>query len=101
MLLKFLKVKNMLLFQFYFVLLWQHTSLYMIIFIANLQRIPKSVFEAATIDGATEGIIIRKIVLPALAGVIYTCSVLAISGSLKSFDLVFAMTVEDLFIILM
>ncbi|MGD1818952.1 MAG: carbohydrate ABC transporter permease [Pleomorphochaeta sp.] len=75
-----------------FVLLWQHTSLYMVIFIANLQRIPKSVFEAATIDGASEGIIIRKIVLPALAGVIYTCSVLAISGSLKSFDLVFAMT---------
>jgi len=75
-----------------FVLLWQHTSLYMIIFIANLQRIPKSVFEAATIDGASESMIIRKIVLPALTGVIYTCSVLAIAGSLKSFDLVFAMT---------
>lgn len=75
-----------------FVLLWQHTSLYMVIFIANLQRIPKSVFEAAVIDGASEGVIIWKIVLPALAGVIYTSSVLAISGSLKSFDLVFAMT---------
>ncbi len=75
-----------------FVLLWQHTSLYMIIFIANLQRIPSSVFEAATLDGASEATIIWKIVLPELAGVIYTCSVLAISGSLKSFDLVFAMT---------
>lgn len=75
-----------------FVLLWQYTSLYMVIFIANLQRIPKSVFEAATIDGASEWMIIRKIVLPALSGVIYTCSVLAISGSLKSFDLIFAMT---------
>lgn len=75
-----------------FVLLWQHTSLYMVIFIANLQRIPNSIFEAAVLDGASEWVIIRKIVLPALAGVIYTCSVLAISGSLKSFDLVFAMT---------
>lgn len=75
-----------------FVLLWQFTSLYMIIFIANLQRIPQSIFEAATLDGASESTIIRKIVLPELAGVIYTCSVLAISGSLKSFDLVFAMT---------
>lgn len=75
-----------------FVLLWQYTSLYMIIFIANLQRIPSSVFEAATLDGASEATIIWKIVLPELSGVIYTCSVLAISGSLKSFDLVFAMT---------
>jgi len=74
------------------VLLWQHTSLYMVIFLANLQRIPESVFEAATIDGAKESTIISKIVLPELAGVIFTCSVLAISGSLKSFDLVFAMT---------
>jgi raffinose/stachyose/melibiose transport system permease protein len=31
-------------------------------------------------------------VRPELAGVIFTCSVLAISGSLKSFDLVYAMT---------
>jgi raffinose/stachyose/melibiose transport system permease protein len=74
------------------VLLWQHTSLYMVIFLANLQRIPDSVFEAAVIDGAKESTIIGKIVLPALSGVIFTSSVLAISGSLKSFDLVFAMT---------
>lgn len=74
------------------VLLWQHTSLYMVIFLANLQRLPESVFEAAVIDGAKESTIIMKIVLPALANVIFTCSVLAISGSLKSFDLVFAMT---------
>ena len=74
------------------VLIWQHTSLYMVIFLANLQRIPESVFEAATLDGAKESTIIARIVLPALANVIFTCSVLAISGSLKSFDLVFAMT---------
>ncbi|MDD3058774.1 MAG: sugar ABC transporter permease, partial [Sphaerochaeta sp.] len=40
------------------VLLWQHTSLYMVIFLANLQRIPSSVFEAAVIDGAKETTII-------------------------------------------
>ncbi|MGE4585284.1 MAG: carbohydrate ABC transporter permease [Sphaerochaeta sp.] len=74
------------------VLLWQHTSLYMVIFLANLQRIPNSVFEAAVIDGAKESTIIFKIVLPAMSTVIFTSSVLAISGSLKSFDLVYAMT---------
>ena len=54
------------------VLLWQYTSLYMVIFLANLQRIPSSVFEAALIDGAKESTIIWKIVLPALSTVIFT-----------------------------
>ncbi len=59
------------------VLLWQHTSLYMVIFLANLQRIPNSIFEAAIIDGASESMIIWKIVLPALSNVIFTSSVLS------------------------
>ncbi|MCG8452284.1 MAG: sugar ABC transporter permease [Spirochaetales bacterium] len=75
-----------------FVLLWMHTSLYMVMFLANMQRIPKSSLEAARIDGAKEGTILIKIVLPALANVIFTSSIFAISGSLKSFDLIFAMT---------
>lgn len=75
-----------------FVLLWMHTSLYMVMFLANMQRIPKSSLEAAKMDGASESTILLKIVLPALANVIFTSSIFAISGSLKSFDLVFAMT---------
>lgn len=75
-----------------FVLLWMHTSLYMVIFYANMQRIPSSMLEAAVIDGASEFRILTKVVVPSLAGVIFTCSIFAISGSLKSFDLVFAMT---------
>lgn len=89
---KIFENKNYAMIPILIVLLWQHTSLYMVIFLANLQRIPDSVFEAATIDGAKESTIIRHIVLPALANVIFTCSILAISGSLKSFDLVYAMT---------
>jgi len=75
-----------------FVLLWMHTSLYMVMFLANMQRIPKSSLEAAKIDGAKESTILWSIVLPALSNVIFTSSIFAISGSLKSFDLVFAMT---------
>ncbi len=75
-----------------FVLLWMHTSLYMVMFLANMQRIPKSSIEAAKMDGAGESVILWRIVLPALANVIFTSSIFAISGSLKSFDLVFAMT---------
>lgn len=75
-----------------FVLLWMHTSLYMVMFLANMQRLPRSMMEAAVIDGAGEAKIFFRLILPSLAGVIFTSSIFAISGSLKSFDLVYAMT---------
>lgn len=75
-----------------FVLLWVYTGTYLIIFLANLQNIDPNIIEAAQIDGATDGQIFRKIIVPQLYGVIVLTSILAISGSLKSFDLLFAMT---------
>ena len=75
-----------------FVILWMYTGTYLIIFLANLQKIDTSVIEAAKIDGATEMQALRYIILPALSGVIVTSAILAISGSLKSFDLIYVMT---------
>ncbi len=74
------------------VILWMFTGFYMIIFLANMQRIDPAVIEAARIDGAKESGILWHITLPALSGVIITTAILAISGSLKSFDLLYAMT---------
>jgi raffinose/stachyose/melibiose transport system permease protein len=74
------------------VMLWMYTGLYVVIFLANLQRIDVSIIEAAKIDGAGEGQTLWYIILPALSGVIVTCAILAISGSLKSFDLLYTMT---------
>ncbi|NLV59822.1 MAG: sugar ABC transporter permease [Clostridiales bacterium] len=74
------------------VILWMFTGFYMIIFLANLQRIDPAIIEAARIDGAKEGRILWHISLPALSGVIVTTAILAISGSLKTFDLIYAMT---------
>jgi raffinose/stachyose/melibiose transport system permease protein len=74
------------------VMLWMYTGLFVIIFLSNLQRIDTSIIEAAKIDGASEGQILWHIILPALSGVIVTCAILAISGSLKSFDLIYTMT---------
>ena len=75
-----------------FVLLWVYTGTYLIIFLANLQNIDPNIIEAAQIDGATDGQIFIKIIVPQLYGVIVLTSILAIAGSLKSFDLLFAMT---------
>jgi len=74
------------------VILWMFTGFYMIIFLAYMQRIEPSIIEAARIDGAKEGKILRHIVLPAMIPEIVTCSILAISGSLKTFDLIYGMT---------
>ena len=74
------------------VILWMYTGFYMLIFLANLQKIDVSVIEASKIDGANEMQTLRYIILPALSGVIVTCAILAISGSLRSFDLIFSMT---------
>jgi multiple sugar transport system permease protein/raffinose/stachyose/melibiose transport system permease protein len=74
------------------VLLWQHTSLYMVIFLANMQRLPNSVIESAQLEGAGEWTIFSRIVVPMLGYVIFINSVLAISGSFKSFDLIYSMT---------
>src|SRR4030043_1474057 len=75
-----------------FVLLWLYTGTYLIIFLANLQNIDPNIVEAAQMDGATDGQIFRKIIVPQFYGVLVLASILAIGGSLRSFDLVFAMT---------
>jgi multiple sugar transport system permease protein/raffinose/stachyose/melibiose transport system permease protein len=75
-----------------FVILWVYTGLYMVIYIANFQRIPPSVIEAAIIDGASEGQVLGRVILPSMVGVLFTTAVFAISGSLRSFDLIYSMT---------
>jgi raffinose/stachyose/melibiose transport system permease protein len=75
-----------------FVIIWQFIGLYMIIFLAALQNIPQDISEAADIDGANEGIKFFKIRLPLLWPTIASAAVLCISGSMRSFDLIFVMT---------
>lgn len=75
-------------------LLWIYTGFYMVVFLANMQRIDKEILEAAMIDGANETRVFTRIVFPLLAGVVFVNSILAIAGSLRGFDLIFAMTAE-------
>ncbi|MDY0094263.1 MAG: sugar ABC transporter permease [Candidatus Vecturithrix sp.] len=75
-----------------FVILWMYTGMYMIVFLANLQKIDPAMIEAAVIDGASEFQILRKVILPSMLGILFTTSVYAIAGSMKSFDLIWAMT---------
>jgi raffinose/stachyose/melibiose transport system permease protein len=75
-----------------FIILWYYTGIYMVIFLANLQKISPTVIEAAIIDGAKEHQILFRVVLPQMVNIVFTTAVFAIAGSLKAFDLIFTMT---------
>lgn len=71
--------------------IWQYVGFYFVIIITGLNNIPTELFEAAEIDGASGLKKIRYITLPLLRNVLCTCLVLAITGSLKVFDLPWVM----------
>jgi len=74
------------------VIMWQFIGYYMIIFLAGLQNIPEEIMEAANIDGAGPVRTLFSITLPLMWDTIMAAVVLCISGSMRSFDLVFVMT---------
>ncbi len=88
----FLSKANIAMLPVLFVILWMYTGMYLILFLANMQKIDSQVVEAARIDGAGDWQIMRYVILPALSGTLVNSAILAISGSLSSFALVFAMT---------
>lgn len=71
---------------------WQYIGYHMLILYAGVKSISPDYFEAAKIDGATNAQISRKITIPLLAPVLKTCSIFALTGSLRAFDLIYVMT---------
>lgn len=71
--------------------MWQYVGFYFIILITGLNNISEELYEVAAIDGATRLQRVRYITLPLLRNVICTCVVLAVTGSLKVFDLPWVM----------
>jgi raffinose/stachyose/melibiose transport system permease protein len=72
--------------------IWQFVGLYLIIFLAALQNIPEEVLEAAKMDGASEWTTTWKITIPMIWDTIIVAVILCISGSLRTFDLIYVMT---------
>ena len=79
-----------------FALIWMYTGFYMVIFLANMQKIDGEMLEAAMIDGANEVQVFFRLMVPILGGTILVSTILAIAGSLKGFDLIFAITTQGL-----
>ncbi len=71
---------------------WIYAGLNMLIFAAGLVAIDDSLFEAAQIDGASGWQRIRFITLPLCKNSFKVFSVMCVTGCLKAFDLIYAMT---------
>lgn len=88
----FLNEKGVSMLPILFVTLWCWTGMYLILFLANMQKIDPQTLDAAQIDGAKESSILKYIILPEMSGSILNSAILCISGSLSTFDLIYSMT---------
>ena len=75
-----------------FVSLWQYVGQSMMLYMAQISGISKSLMEASYIDGCTKPMTFRYITLPLLRPMVATAMSLNAIGSLKFFDLIFNMT---------
>lgn len=75
-----------------FVALWQYVGTTMMLYMAQISGISKSLYEASYIDGANRIKSFRHVTLPLIKPMIATSLSLNCIGSLKFFDLVYNMT---------
>ncbi len=71
---------------------WIYAGFYMAIFYAALQRIPKHLLEAATLDGASQWRVFWSVKVPLIRPMIEVAVLLCITGAFQSFDLFYVMT---------
>jgi raffinose/stachyose/melibiose transport system permease protein len=75
-----------------FVVSWQFIPFHSLIYQGGVQQIPKSLYEAAQLDGAGRIRQFFGITLPQLKYTVITSSTLMVVGSLTFFDLIFILT---------
>lgn|GEM_PF-4899922 len=73
---------------------WTTIGTMMVIFLAALQNIPGSVYEAATVDGASSWQTFRKITVPLLRPTIFFVLTLGLIGTFQVFDQIYVINKE-------
>ncbi|MBE0704221.1 MAG: sugar ABC transporter permease [Afipia sp.] len=74
------------------VVIWQRLGFDMILFLAGLQSIPRILYEAAIIDGATRWQRFRFVTLPLLSPTTFLVAILNVINAFQIFDQVYIMT---------
>ena len=73
-------------------ILWQYVGYHMLLMYAGIKGVPVELTEAAMLDGATDAQINRYIIIPYIRPILRVSVIFAITGSLKSFDLIYVLT---------
>jgi multiple sugar transport system permease protein len=68
--------------------IWRHMGLVALLFLAGLQNIPRYLYEAGALEGATEWQMFWRITLPLLRPVMVFVLVTSVTGSFQIFDTV-------------
>ena len=74
------------------VIIWKYFGFHMMLYIAGLQGIDKSLLEAAEIDGASAWQRFRYIILPLLGPMIRLSVFFSVVGALQLFDIIVPLT---------
>lgn len=83
---------NTALFAAFVPIIWQFIGYHMLLLYAGIKSISSELKEAAKIDGATEWQISKCIIIPLLKPVLKVCTIFAVTGSLKAFDMIYVLT---------
>jgi multiple sugar transport system permease protein len=83
---------NIALYSLILVSVWRGLGLNILIYLAALQDIPQSLYEAASIDGANPVQKFFTITLPLITTALFFTTITGVIGSFQSFDLVYNMT---------
>lgn len=71
---------------------WKNVGYFLVIYFAGIMDIPRSLYEAAEVDGANAFQRFFKITLPGLSSVTFLVVTLGTIWSFQVFDLVYTMT---------
>ena len=67
---------------------WQYVGYHMLLMYAAIKSVPPELSEAGMLDGCTEGQLNRRIIIPYIKPILRVSVIFAVTGSLKSYDLI-------------
>lgn len=75
-----------------FIEIWSSTPFVALVLLSGLQSLPKEPFEAARVDGAKAGFILKRLMIPMLQPFILIVLLFRVVDVMKLFDIIFATT---------
>ena len=73
-------------------ILWQYVGYHMLLMYAGIEGMPPELNEAAMLDGCTPGQVSWYITIPYIRPILRVSVIFAVTGSLKSFDMIYVLT---------